>query len=198
MGVPRGNAGHSSGLTAADSGPGAGRPACTECVADFDASPRAMTTLPCLSAGLPSLLADAWRSRRAGTPRSTRSSSRRTCASTTPRCCASTPVYQTLARHAHRAALRAGEQAKRRFAAVARRSGAVKGRAASRQRPTGRRRRTAVPVPVEREFRRPIAYDVDYVYKGAKFRSRLPDDPGNRLRMRVSVIARACPAAASR
>ena len=42
-------------------------------------------------------------------------------------------------------------------------------------------------VQVEREFRRPIAYDVDYVYKGAKFRSRLPEDPGNRLRIRVSV-----------
>jgi uncharacterized protein YcfJ len=42
-------------------------------------------------------------------------------------------------------------------------------------------------VPVEREFRRPIAYDVDYVYKGAKFRSRLPEDPGNRLRVRVSI-----------
>ena len=40
-------------------------------------------------------------------------------------------------------------------------------------------------VPVEREFRRPIAYDVDYVYKGFKYRSRLavrsrqpPADPG--------------------
>ncbi|WP_309260666.1 hypothetical protein [Lysobacter arvi] len=43
------------------------------------------------------------------------------------------------------------------------------------------------PVTVEREFRRPIAYDVDYTYKGAKYRSRLPDDPGNRLRIRVSV-----------
>jgi uncharacterized protein YcfJ len=43
------------------------------------------------------------------------------------------------------------------------------------------------PVSVEREFRRPIAYDVDYVYKGAKYRSRLPEDPGNRLRIRVSV-----------
>ena len=42
-------------------------------------------------------------------------------------------------------------------------------------------------VPVEREFRRPIAYDVDYVYKGAKYRSRLPDDPGNRLRIRIGV-----------
>lgn len=42
-------------------------------------------------------------------------------------------------------------------------------------------------VPVEREFRRPIAYDVDYVYKGIKYRSRLAEDPGNRLRIRVSV-----------
>jgi uncharacterized protein YcfJ len=42
-------------------------------------------------------------------------------------------------------------------------------------------------VQVEREFRRPIAYDVDYVYKGAKYRSRLPYDPGNRLRIRISV-----------
>jgi len=43
------------------------------------------------------------------------------------------------------------------------------------------------PVTVEREFRRPIAYDVDYTYKGSKYRSRLADDPGNRLRIRVSV-----------
>lgn len=42
-------------------------------------------------------------------------------------------------------------------------------------------------VPVEREFKRPIAYDVDYVYKGSKYRSRLSRDPGSRLRIRVSV-----------
>jgi len=42
-------------------------------------------------------------------------------------------------------------------------------------------------VSVEREFKRPIAYDVDYVYKGSKYRSRLPKDPGSRLRVRVSV-----------
>lgn len=42
-------------------------------------------------------------------------------------------------------------------------------------------------VPIEREFKRPIAYDVDYVYKGSKYRSRLPRDPGSRLRVRVSV-----------
>ena len=43
-------------------------------------------------------------------------------------------------------------------------------------------------VPVQREFQRPIAYDVDYVYKGIKYRSRLAEDPGNRLRIRVSVM----------
>jgi uncharacterized protein YcfJ len=42
-------------------------------------------------------------------------------------------------------------------------------------------------VQVDREFQRPIAYDVDYVYKGTKYRSRLAEDPGNRLRIRVSV-----------
>ena len=42
-------------------------------------------------------------------------------------------------------------------------------------------------VPVSREFRRPIAFDVDYMYKGMKYRSRLPSDPGNRLRVRISV-----------
>lgn len=52
--------------------------------------------------------------------------------------------------------------------------------------PTSTRRNCKV-VEVPREFRRPIAFDVDYVYKGTKYRSRLPEDPGNRLRIRVSV-----------
>lgn len=42
-------------------------------------------------------------------------------------------------------------------------------------------------VPVAQEFHRPIAYDVEYVYKGSKYRSRLPYDPGHRIRLRVSV-----------
>jgi hypothetical protein len=42
-------------------------------------------------------------------------------------------------------------------------------------------------VPVEREFRRPIAYDVDYLVRGVKYRSRLPRDPGNRLRVKIAV-----------
>jgi uncharacterized protein YcfJ len=53
-------------------------------------------------------------------------------------------------------------------------------------------------VPIEREFRRPIGYDVDYVYKGVKYRSRLPYDPGNRLRVRVSVTPIVPPAGSSR
>jgi uncharacterized protein YcfJ len=48
-------------------------------------------------------------------------------------------------------------------------------------------------VQVRREFRRPIAFDVDYMYKGMKYRSRLPDDPGNRLRVRVSVTPYVAP-----
>ncbi|MFT3762935.1 MAG: hypothetical protein QM761_10110 [Pseudoxanthomonas sp.] len=42
-------------------------------------------------------------------------------------------------------------------------------------------------VPSSREYQRPVAYDVDYMYKGMKYRSRLPEDPGNRLRIRISV-----------
>lgn len=42
-------------------------------------------------------------------------------------------------------------------------------------------------VPVERQFRRLVAYQVDYIYKGNKYRSRLPYDPGNRIKLRVSV-----------
>ncbi len=47
--------------------------------------------------------------------------------------------------------------------------------------------RNCRPVRVEREFQRPIAYDVDYIHRGVKYRSRLPYDPGKRLRLKVSV-----------
>ena len=47
--------------------------------------------------------------------------------------------------------------------------------------------RNCRPVRVEREFNRVIAYDVDYIHRGVKYRSRLPIDPGKRLRVRVSV-----------
>lgn len=43
-------------------------------------------------------------------------------------------------------------------------------------------------VPVESQFRRPIAYDVDYTYRGSKYRSRLAEDPGHLLRIRISVM----------
>ena len=43
------------------------------------------------------------------------------------------------------------------------------------------------PTTVQRTFRTPIAYDVDYIYKGLKFRSRLASDPGNMLRVRVAI-----------
>ena len=65
--------------------------------------------------------------------------------------------------------------------------GAVKGAFASKPAPAAKQGECEM-VPVVREFRRPIAYDVDYVYRGTKYRSRLPYDPGNRLRVRVSVV----------
>lgn len=43
------------------------------------------------------------------------------------------------------------------------------------------------PVRVERQFQRPVAYDVDYIHGGVKYRSRLPMDPGKRLRVRITV-----------
>ena len=64
--------------------------------------------------------------------------------------------------------------------------GAVKG--AMTHKPEAKDNANCEMVPVVREFRRPIAYDVDYVYRGTKYRSRLPYDPGNRLRVRVSVV----------
>ncbi len=48
-------------------------------------------------------------------------------------------------------------------------------------------------MPVTRDYRRPIAYDVDYAYKGSKFRTRLAQDPGNRLRVRVSITPQPMP-----
>lgn len=42
-------------------------------------------------------------------------------------------------------------------------------------------------VEVEREETQVVGYDVEYMYKGEKYVSRLPYDPGNRLRVRISV-----------
>ena len=41
---------------------------------------------------------------------------------------------------------------------------------------------------IVRTERQVVAYDVEYQYKGEKYMSRLPYDPGNRLRIRVSVM----------
>jgi len=43
-------------------------------------------------------------------------------------------------------------------------------------------------VEVMREERRLTGYDVEYQYKGEKYMSRLGNDPGARLRIRVSVM----------
>ncbi len=43
-------------------------------------------------------------------------------------------------------------------------------------------------VDVEREDRRPVGYDVEYNYKGDVYVARMPYDPGNRIRVRVSVV----------
>lgn len=44
------------------------------------------------------------------------------------------------------------------------------------------------PVPAERDERRLAGFDVEYQYKGEKYMSRLPTDPGSRLRVRLSVV----------
>ena len=42
-------------------------------------------------------------------------------------------------------------------------------------------------VEVDREERRVIGYDVEYQYRGDKYMSRLEQDPGSRLRIRIAV-----------
>lgn len=92
-----------------------------------------------------------------------------------------TPVYQTL--KATRVEQRCDPVGKA-DSRIGRVVGAVKG---ALTRDEAEAQGDCRPVPVEREFRRPIAYDVDYVYKGSRYRSRLPEDPGNRLRIRIGI-----------
>jgi uncharacterized protein YcfJ len=94
-----------------------------------------------------------------------------------------TPVYQTLKASSVEEQC---EEAKG-DSKLSRVVGAVKEALGREEKPPATTAGDCKPVTVEREFRRPIAYDVDYTYKGAKYRSRLADDPGNRLRIRVSV-----------
>ena len=105
------------------------------------------------------------------------------------------PVYQTL--RASRAEMRCEEVAAPKPVAKPeeesrweRITGSVKGlftRDEPEPKPAEPLKPNCRMVPVQREFRRPIAYDVDYVYQGTKYRSRLAEDPGNRLRIRISV-----------
>jgi uncharacterized protein YcfJ len=94
-----------------------------------------------------------------------------------------TPVYQTLTATRTEQRCEAAAQAKQ-DSRLSRAVGAIKD---ALRREEAAQATDCRSVPVEREFRRPIAYDVDYVYKGAKFRSRLPEDPGNRLRIRIAI-----------
>jgi uncharacterized protein YcfJ len=48
-------------------------------------------------------------------------------------------------------------------------------------------------VQVDREERHLAGYDVEYQYKGEKYMSRLDSDPGNRLRIRISVVPEQAP-----
>lgn len=43
-------------------------------------------------------------------------------------------------------------------------------------------------VPVVYQERRLVGYDVEYLYKGEKYMSRLAADPGARVRIRISVV----------
>ena len=43
-------------------------------------------------------------------------------------------------------------------------------------------------VPVVYTERRLVGYDVEYVYKGEKYMSRLAADPGSRVRIRIAVV----------
>lgn len=94
-----------------------------------------------------------------------------------------TPVYQTLT--ATRTEVRCDPPTAEERSRIERAVGAVRGAFRRDEPATGRNCRS---VPVEREFRRPIAYDVDYTYRGSKYRSRLVEDPGHLLRIRISVM----------
>lgn len=100
-----------------------------------------------------------------------------------------TPVYQTLTATAMEETCVEDKPDEDSGSRLSRVVGAVKGvlgRQPDEAEPEAARG-DCIVVPVRREFQRPIAYDVDYVYKGSKYRSRLAEDPGNRLRIRIGV-----------
>lgn len=98
-----------------------------------------------------------------------------------------TPVYQTLKATRMEEHCDQSPRLDESESRLSRVVGAVRGALGRQDEEAPLPRQNCRSVPVQREFQRPIAYDVDYVYKGSKYRSRLPDDPGNRLRIRIGV-----------
>jgi uncharacterized protein YcfJ len=94
-----------------------------------------------------------------------------------------TPVYQTLT--AKKTEVRCDGPTAEERSRIRRVVGAVRGAFQGEQE---RAKPKCRSVPVEREFRRPIAYDVHYTYRGSKYMSRLAEDPGHLLRIRISVM----------
>ena len=93
------------------------------------------------------------------------------------------PVYQTLRSTSMERVCDPREPAV--SATLARVMSAVRSRGAEHKADDGTR--NCRMEPVAKENRRTIAYDVDYMYRGSKFRTRMDRDPGNRLRIRVSI-----------
>lgn len=99
------------------------------------------------------------------------------------------PVYQTLRATAVEQDCTPADTAKAKPAGtLSRMAQAVKGVISRDGHKSDDASQDCQPATVQRTFRTPIAYDVDYIYKGMKFRSRLATDPGNVLRVRVSVM----------
>lgn len=102
------------------------------------------------------------------------------------------PVYQTLRatrmeQRCEPPLTRTQEDTQSKPRGLSRIVGTVKGIFGGEQPPAAIANQQCEQVEVKREFTRPIAYDVDYVYKGAKYRSRLPYDPGHKIKIKVSV-----------
>jgi len=96
------------------------------------------------------------------------------------------PVYQTLRATTVEQDCKPAEKAKP-TGTLSRMAQAVKGAITRDGGKPADAQQDCQPTTVQRTFRTPIAYDVDYIYKGMKFRSRLASDPGNMLRVRVSI-----------
>lgn len=98
------------------------------------------------------------------------------------------PVYQTLRATAVEQDCTPADTAKTRApGTLSRITQAVKGAITRDSHKATDKQQDCQPSTVQRTYRTPIAYDVDYIYKGMKYRSRLASDPGNMLRVRVSV-----------